>query len=64
MYYWYYKCITFCLHVYVHTMYVPSDFTDQKRTSDTQELEFWVVVSYIVGAENQTLVLCKSHKCL
>lgn len=42
-----------------HTCLVPEG-VDQKVAS---ELELQVVVSCHVGAENQTLVLCKSSEC-
>lgn len=33
------------------------------RSLELQELQGWKVVSYHVGAENQTQVPCKSNQC-
>ena len=42
----------FCLLVYLCTMCVPGDQGNKKRAFDPLELEFQVVVSLCVGAEN------------
>lgn len=42
---------------------MPSAHGSQK-VSDSLEIELGVIVSLHVGTENQTLVFCKSNKCL
>jgi hypothetical protein len=44
----------FFLNVYLHITYVSGAFEGQKEISDTLELELQMVVSYYVGAGNQT----------
>lgn len=34
-------------------MYVPDAHGGQKKVSDAQKLELWIVVNYLMGAENQ-----------
>lgn len=36
---------------------------DRKRVSELLELESRMLVSYLVGAGEQTLVLCRSSQC-
>lgn len=47
--------------MYVNTVHVCSAHRDQKGALDSLELEFYKVVSYHVGAENQTWALCKRN---
>ena len=51
----------FCMYICVPYICVIA-FGGQKRVGPL-ELELQMVVSYHVGAENQTWVFCKSSKC-
>lgn len=42
--------------------YIPGSCGDQKCTSEPLELKFWMTVNCPVGAEDQTLNLCKSNE--
>lgn len=64
MYLFYFMCMSVLpVYMYVCTMSVSDAHGGQKKELDTLKLELWRVVSYHVGAENRTQVLCKSNKC-
>jgi hypothetical protein len=52
----------FCSNLCLITNYVPSGLKGQKRASDPLRLEFQMIVSCHMGAEDQTRVLWKSSQ--
>ena len=50
-------------HGYICVPWVSSSHGGQKRASDPLKLELQTIVSYHMGAGNQTCVLCKSSQC-
>lgn len=64
MYLFYFMCMSVLpVYMYVSTMSMSDARGGQKKELDPLELELWRIVSYRVGAENRTQVLCKSNKC-
>lgn len=59
----FYVLRTLCLHVCPCTTLMPGTRRGQKRVSDTRKLEVQMVVSYCVGARNQTRDLWKNIQC-
>lgn len=61
-----YLCVwVFHLHVCVCTACVPDTHKGQNTASDAHlELELQTIVSYRLGAGNQTYVLSKNSQCL
>ena len=53
----------FGFYVCMCTMCMPGTCGGQNGTLDPLELEYQMVVSHHMDAEDQTLVLCKNNQC-
>lgn len=56
-------CMAVCMHVCICTLYGQAVSGDQKKTLDSLELEFQMIVSCCVGAWNPNWNLYKSRHC-
>lgn len=58
-----FMCMAVCMHVCICTLYDQAVSGDQKKTLDSLEVEFQMIVNYCVGAWNPNWNLYKSRHC-